>query len=190
MSEAQSLLPPSAAWLTYALEQVMAERLVEIHEVIGILWNPKRCPAHLLPWLAWALSVDEWDEGWSEDAKRNVIAASIDLHRDKGTLASVRLALAAAGYGDAQVVERFGWALHDATFIHDGSITYASPDHWAEYRVILSRPISLDQAAQVRRILADTAPAHCHLKALDFTEALNLYNAAITHGGQFTHGVA
>lgn len=191
MSDLQSLLPPIApAPLRRDLEIVMAEREAGLSDVIHTLWDPWQCPEHLLPWLAWALSVDEWDEDWSEDQKRNVIAASISVHRDKGSLASVERALAAAGYGTARVVERFGWDFHDATYHHDGAITYAAPDHWAEYRVILARPITIEQAAQVRRILGDVAPAHCHLKALDFTEALNTYNARITHDGQYTHGVA
>jgi len=190
MPEMQTLLPPNATPLARIVEQVMAERLMGIHEVIETLWDPFRCPLHLLPWLAWALSVDEWDEGWSEDQKRNVIAGSISIHRDKGTLASVKRALASAGYGEVAVVERHGWDFHDGTHIHDGSVTYAAPDHWAEYRAFLTRPITIEQADQVRRILADVAPAHCHLKALDFTEALNTYNARIGHDGIFTHGVA
>ena len=36
--------------------------------------------------------------GWSEATQRAVIAASVDVHRHKGTLGAVRRALAATGY--------------------------------------------------------------------------------------------
>ena len=42
------------------------------------LWNPWTCPVGILPWLAWALKVDEWDAAAPEDRKRQIIADSID----------------------------------------------------------------------------------------------------------------
>lgn len=168
----------------------MAEPLIGIETPITTLWNADTCPVAFLPWLAWALSVEIWDSGWSEDAKRGVIRESIAVHRQKGTVASVKRALAAAGYGDAVVIERYGWELHDGKHIYDGSREYNEPDHWAEYRVKLVRPISLKQAAQVREILATVAPVHCHLKALEYDEALHLYDAEITNDATFAYGVA
>ncbi|ATH78191.1 phage tail protein I [Vreelandella venusta] len=40
------------------------------------LCNPASCPAHCLPFLAWALSVDQWYESLPESIKRRVIANS------------------------------------------------------------------------------------------------------------------
>jgi phage tail P2-like protein len=171
------------------IEQVLAGA-TSVDVPIGDLWNPDACPAHLLPWLAWALSVDEWDSGWSETTKRRTLMDSIGVHRSKGTVAAVKTALAAAGYGAAEVIEWFGWEQHDGTYSYDGSIYYSTPDHWAEYRIKLTRPITVEQAAQVREILDAVAPARCHLKALSFTTALNLYDARIEHDGAYTHGVA
>jgi len=54
----------------------------------------------------------------------------------------------------------------------------------------LDRPITADQAAQVRKILASVAPARCHLKGLYFTQAANRYNAVISYDGTYTYGVA
>lgn len=51
------------------------------------MWD---CPPELLPWLAWALSVDLWDEEWSVERKRRVIANSFHLHRLKGTAAGLK----------------------------------------------------------------------------------------------------
>lgn len=183
------LLPHNATPQERAIEGATA-RIGDVPVRVRDVWNPQTCPLDVLPWLAWAFSVDEWDAGWSEDQKRATIASAIKVQQTKGTVGAVKRALAAAGYGDALVVERFGWDFYDGTAIHDGSLTYAAPDHWAEYRVKLARPITVAQAVQVRKILETVAPARSHLKALDFTEAINLYDAQITHDGQFTHGVA
>jgi phage tail P2-like protein len=190
MSEIKTLLPPSTTATLRAIETVMAEREIGLEQPITTLWNPDTCPAALLGWLAWSLSVDVWDATWSEEAKRQTIRDSIAVHREKGTVAAVKRVLKAAGYNDAEVIERFGWETYDGAVAHDGSVTHAEADHWAEYRVRLTRPISIAQADQVRRILANVAPVRCRLKALLFDEAANLYNAAISHDGQFNHGVA
>lgn len=190
MSDIRSLLPFNHDPVRRALEMVMAEPLVALELPIEQLWHPDTCPLHLLPWLAWALSVDFWDSGWSEDSKRASIREAVSIHRGKGTLQSVQRALKAAGYGDATVVERYGHETHDGTYSHDGSINYSEPDHWAEYRVYLTTPITIEQAAQVRAILRLVAPARSHLKGLFFTEALNSYNDRITYDGSFTYGVA
>ncbi|EPC1727360.1 phage tail protein I, partial [Escherichia coli] len=50
------LLPPSSPSFLHHSEQG-AQRLSELPIHINTLWNPDTCPAHLLPWLAWALSV-------------------------------------------------------------------------------------------------------------------------------------
>ncbi|MCA0905133.1 phage tail protein I [Ruegeria marisrubri] len=189
MSDLPTILPPNAQAIERDLEQ-LSSRHKGFADPLKRLWKPQTCPENILPWLAWAFSVDKWDANWSEDAKRAAIAASVEVHRRKGTIGAVKRALAAAGYGAATVIERENWETHDATYKHDGSITYSAPDHWAEYRVQLTRPITIEQANQVRAILADVAPARCLLKALDFTEALNNYDARITYDGQFTHGVA
>lgn len=73
-------------------------------EVIATIWDPWACPAALLPWLAWALSVDVWDPAWSEAKKRKVIAASPLVHRLKGTVGAIKRALAAFDV-DARIVE-------------------------------------------------------------------------------------
>lgn len=58
------------------LEKRAAEILksaVENPIIIADLINPERCPAELLPYLAWAFSVDKWDENWTEEVKRIAI---------------------------------------------------------------------------------------------------------------------
>jgi len=95
----QSLLPPTATRLEHALERAMSMRISAIPVPIRTLNNPDTCPAHLLGWLAWANSVDVWDEAWPEAHKRAAIKASFFVHAHKGTIGAVRRALEALGIG-------------------------------------------------------------------------------------------
>lgn len=83
------VLPNNAT--TY--ERAMAaqvERLLALDVPIADLWNPQKCPVDLLPYLAWALSVDIWKTDWPEFKKRAVIAEAVKLHRLKGTETALR----------------------------------------------------------------------------------------------------
>lgn len=182
-----TLLPPNASPQEVATDLATA-RIAEVPVPLDTLWNPLTCPLSVLPWLAWALSIDEWEAGWAEDRRRATIAQAVSVHRRKGTLASVRAVLVAAGLGTATITENFGRKFYDGTRSHDGFFDHSEADHWAEYRVFLDRPVSIAQSAQVRRLLAAAAPLRSRLKALDFTAVANLYDAALLHDGAFTHG--
>lgn len=184
-----TLLPSNGTELERAIEAVIAAMLA-IDVPIDRLWSPALCPAPVLPYLAWALSVDEWDVTWSEGRMREVVAAAIEIQRHKGTPWSVRRALEVLGYGTATVIERTEAARYDGTISYDGTHTYAPSDHWAEYRIVMDRPITLDQAKRVRAVLAMTAPARCHLKALDFRTAAITYDGSIRYDGTYSYGVA
>ena len=188
-SMSDTLLPHNVTAAELALEAVLRDAFtppVPLREI----WDPATCPVALLPWLAGAFSVDDWDPDWSEDARRAAISQAFPVHQKKGTVGAVKKAVAAAGYGDAVVVERYGWEFHDGQHSRDGSLIRSKPDHWAEYRLRLKRPITREQAAQVRAILANTAPARCHLKALEYPEALHLHNNSIVRDGNYTRGIA
>lgn len=189
MLDVASLLPNNATGAELALEHSTA-RVGSVPVPVRDLWNPDTCPADLLPWLAWALSVDEWDAGWPDTAKRETIRQSVLIHRRKGTLAAVQAAVSAAGLGNAQVIEGFGTKFHDGLSLHDQTIDHSSSDHWAEYRVLLDRPVSNAQADQVRSILSKIAPARSHLKQLDFQSVAHLHNAVIDYDGAFNYGAA
>lgn len=73
------------------------------------LWSPWTCPIGILPWLAWALSVDEWDADAPEDLKRKIIAESVEQHRIKGTVFALKRALQNLGY-EVEVNEDTGEA--------------------------------------------------------------------------------
>lgn len=88
-----SLLPPNAQLLERAIDAA-AERVSDVPLPFSVLWDPAECPAELLPWLAWGFSVDRWDAAWPEARKRAAVAASIEIHRQKGTAAAVDAVLA------------------------------------------------------------------------------------------------
>lgn len=99
------LLPANTTAQERAIDDTAA-RLGQVPVVVREMWNPDTCPPNLLAWLAWAFSVDEWDPAWSDDQKRAVIKASIEVHKYKGTIGAVREALAAL-FVDARVQEWF-----------------------------------------------------------------------------------
>ena len=88
-----------------ALEQDAAEKYCRANpEVITRLFDPLTCPAELLPWLAYALSVDVWNPQWPESTKRAICANSLAMHLHKGTLGGIEDALAALGI-QAEITE-------------------------------------------------------------------------------------
>ncbi|MBI2235384.1 MAG: phage tail protein I [Magnetospirillum sp.] len=102
---ADSLLPSNASAQELALEAATA-RIGAVPVPVDTLFDPQRCPTSHLPWLAWSLSVDYWRSDWPEATKRRVIAASVDVHRRKGTIGAVRRALTALG-SPPEIVEWF-----------------------------------------------------------------------------------
>lgn len=101
-----TLLPPSSTDLQYALEKTDAEHLDLLTIPHRTLWSADDCPTDLLPWLAWALSVDVWRDSWPESVKRDAIRNAPESHRLKGTAAAVKQSVAALG-ADIQIVEWF-----------------------------------------------------------------------------------
>lgn len=184
-----ALLPPNSTDMERAAADAIAEAIA-IPTPLRDLWSPERCPEAFLPHLAWTLSVDTWDTAWPVEMKRNVIAASIEIHRVKGTPAAIKRALAAFGYGDATVTEGVNAERYDGSAVYDGAKNYGQAAHWASYRVFMSRPVTNAQAAHVRAALDLLAPARCELVELNFIEAALIYDGTATHDGAFNHGVA
>lgn len=60
--------------------------------------EPWRCPVKFLPYLAWAFSVDRWEENWSETEKRQAVSEAFWIHQRKGTVAAVRRVIETLGY--------------------------------------------------------------------------------------------
>ncbi|AIY42994.1 Phage tail fiber [Collimonas arenae] len=171
-----------------ALEQSTA-RLAAVPLNLRPNWNPRTCPAHLLPWLAWALGVEEWDADWPEAFKREVIATSRAIRRQKGTPGAIKRALAALGHPNAQVIERSHSIRYDGKARFDGSRTYGGKTQWATFSVILTRPVTIKQAALIRQRIHSVKRSCCHLTGLDFSTAPNQYNGALKYDGTYTYGI-
>ncbi|SIO25789.1 phage tail protein I [Halodesulfovibrio marinisediminis] len=92
-----TLLPSNATKYERALEKTCA-RSFSLPVLINTLRNPFKCPKETLPWLAYEWSVDEWNEEWSEEQKRQVVAQAIAVHKKKGTRGAVEDAINALGY--------------------------------------------------------------------------------------------
>lgn len=101
-----TLLPPRTTKLERALEQSMA-RIGEAPHPIDTLFSPDDCPEDFLPFLAWALSVDDWDPEWDLATRRRIVAKALLVHRHKGTPGAVRLALEALGLENVRLREWF-----------------------------------------------------------------------------------
>lgn len=100
-----SLLPPTASKLERAIEAATA-RLMDIDTNLRKLWSPSDCPENLLPWLAWALSLDSWSSDWPIGIKRERVRRALEIARSKGTAASVRAVVQSFG---GQVALREWW---------------------------------------------------------------------------------
>lgn len=101
----EPLLPDNATPLEHELA-ALSSRIDDIDpSVITTIWSAWSCPAQLLTPLAWALSVDQWDDGWSEIAKRQAIAGSPAWHRIKGTRAAIEQAAARVTDAPATLTE-------------------------------------------------------------------------------------
>ncbi len=88
------LLPNNATEFELGMADAAA-RISAVPPNVRDVWNPNTCPEPLLPWLAWAFSVDTWDPNWSQEQKRETIRRAIEVQRIKGTIDAVRRALGA-----------------------------------------------------------------------------------------------
>lgn len=97
------LLPSNATDQERALSAAIDRSLPVI---VKQVWNPDDCPVSILPWLAWAFSVDTWNNAWTTAQKRAVIRSSVAVHEVKGTIGALMTSMAALGY-NIDVIEWF-----------------------------------------------------------------------------------
>ena len=174
MSNSRSLLPPSATPLERAYEGA-TDRLKAPR--VDTLWDPWACPAHLLPWLAWAVRVSEWSDAWPEDTKRQAIASSMEIARRRGSVWSVREALRAAGYADAEVEEGLPLVRHDGAQLRDGTETYGSGNRWAMFRLIADigeeKGVGGDELARLLRLIDAAKPVRSELREIVYRSSVS-----------------
>ena len=144
------LLPVGSSPLELAAAKACAE-LTRVPVPLRQLWNPQTCPARLLPYLAWALSVDRWDERWPEATKRNVVAVANFVHRHKGTISALRRVVEPLGY---LIEVREWWQLNE------------TPGTFRLVVGVLDTGITDEMYHELERLIADAKPASRHLTGL------------------------
>lgn len=165
------LLPGNAT----ALERQAAEALAEIERVpvpLRNLLNPERCPVNLLPYLAWAFSVDRWDSKWPESTKRTAIRSSFFIHSRKGTIGALRRVVEPLGYL-IEVVEWFDM------------VPEGPPGTFALKIGVLETGITDEMYQELTWLIDDARPLTRHLTGLAITLAStgNLRLAAALYEG-------
>ena len=144
--------------------------------------DPDTCPVEALPFLAWAVSVDEWPVGATVSDKRAIIKASIAVHRSKGTQQSIKEVLAAAGYGDATITIGADIARYNGSINYDGSIYYGDDTNWALWSVIIENSDPIPSSALVN-LLIRTAPSRCVLVSIGYEKLFFRHNVVFNYDG-------
>lgn len=137
-----------------ALEMAAAQACAVIGQTpvpLRRIWNPQTCPVELLPYLAWAWSVDRWDANWPEATKRSVVAASAYVHRHKGTIGAIR-----------RVVEPLGYLIRITEWWKTGDV----PGTFRLDVGVLETGITDEMYNELERLIADAKPCSRHLIGL------------------------
>ena len=147
----RSLLPPNSTALERAFEEALRGAL-GIPIDFARLMDPRSCPEGLLGYLAWHVSVDDWDEEWPAERKRAVILASAEVHRRKGTRSAVEAAIAPF---DA------GWTVSE-WFEHGGPPHTFRIEAEAADAVAAPSPPVAATIRDLRRAVAAAKPVRAH----------------------------
>ncbi|EIW8782000.1 TPA: phage tail protein I [Klebsiella pneumoniae] len=168
-----TLLPPSAsAWMRGA--EAATAKLSGITVAIRTLWTPTACPVDLLPYLAWALSVDRWDKNWPAEKKIASIQQSYWLHRRKGTRAAVRRVIEDMGFS-ATFAEWFDVGDEPGTFRLEIDVNEVG---------LTSKTLD-----ELNRLIDGARPVSRHISQLTLstsTRGTAFVGAAIVEGGIIT----
>lgn len=168
-----TLLPPSAgAWMRHT--ETVTARLSAITVALRTLWTPTVCPVELLPYLAWALSVDRWDKSWPAEKKIAAIQQSYWQHRRKGTRAAVR-----------RVIEDMGFSATFAEWFDTG-------DQPGTFRLEVDvNNVGLTERtlAELNRLITDAKPVSRHITQMSISTKTkgSAYIAAAACEGNIIH---
>jgi phage tail P2-like protein len=146
----QSLLPLNSTPLERAVEAASVE---DLQIALRTLYNPDTCPAHLLYQLAWAWSVDRWDETWSEAVKRSVIRSAFYIHAHKGTIGALR-----------RVVEPFGYLIEVIEWFQ--TVPEGVPGTFALKVGVSEEGISEETYRELSWLIDDARPVSRHMTGL------------------------
>jgi len=152
MNKTVPTLPPKSTALERAIALACAE-LVNVPVPLRDLWSADRCPVKLLPFLAWACSVDRWDDNWPESIKRGAIKAAYFIHKHKGTIAAVR-----------RVVESLGYLIRITEWWQE--TPPGTPGTFHLDVGVLDSGITDEMFQEMERLIADAKPVSRHLTGL------------------------
>ncbi|MBC3250977.1 phage tail protein I [Serratia fonticola] len=163
------LLPTGSTQTEINTEQSIAS-VSDIPTPLRQLWDPGTCPASLLPYLAWAFSVDRWDETWSETTQRDVVKQSYFVHRHKGTIGALRRA-----------VEPMGYLISITEWWQNGK----TPGTFEMVVGTLDTGITPEMYAELERVINDTKPCSRHLTTLSVSLEIqgDVFIAAANYDG-------
>ncbi|MGT3393056.1 phage tail protein I [Escherichia coli] len=190
MTEPLQLPPPLEGDISLRTLGRLAGRLDNIDLSVLMVFLVDIVDSSALPWLGeqFSLSGDGWELAESDDVRRMLIKAAIELHRYKGTPWSIREVIRRFGFGEVDLIEGTGRLSYDGNRSYNGLFVHGDAAAWAVYRVILKQPITNDQAAMLRQTLAAFAPARCHLASLEYQFVAIRYNNTAIHDGSYNHG--
>jgi phage tail P2-like protein len=164
------LLPSGSTQLEVAAAQALS-KIGNLSVPLRDLWDPDSCPLKLLPYLAWAFSVDRWDENWTEQAKRSAVRAAWFVHKHKGTIGALR-----------RVVEPLGYLIRVTEWWQTNDI----PGTFRLDVGVLETGITEEMYQELERLIADAKPCSRHLIGLSINLDVsgNFYIAAATYDGE------
>ncbi|HCD3155719.1 TPA: phage tail protein I, partial [Escherichia coli] len=156
MTEPLQLPPPLEGDISLRTLGRLAGRLDNIDLSVLMVFLVDIVDSSALPWLGeqFSLSGDGWELAESDDVRRMLIKAAIELHRYKGTPWSIREVIRRFGFGEVDLIEGTGRLSYDGNRSYNGLFVHGDAAAWAVYRVILKQPITNDQAAMLRQTLA------------------------------------
>ena len=165
-----SLLPLNRTPLEAAIEAAGTDDLATM---LRRLYNPDTCPARLLYLLAWAWSVDRWDDRWSEAVKRSVIRSSFYIHAHKGTIGALR-----------RVVEPFGYLIEVTEWWE--TVPEGVPGTFALKVGVADQGISEETYQELTWLIDDARPVSRHMTGLAISLETSgaMYLAAAVYDGE------
>jgi hypothetical protein len=190
----QSLLPSFENQTLHEIEKlnasVISKLLVEIQPIEDI-FNPQKCDAKFLPYLAYANGVDIWNTSFTEQNKRNLIEASRKLHKFKGTIWAMLEVLKALDMSSDEEPAEIKEGLcinYDGKYMYNGIYTHGNTARWREYTITLNKAVSIKKGEAARVLLEQYAPKRSILNNITY-KTLNAYDATINYNGEYAHGV-
>jgi len=199
-----SLLPWNSSVMERAIE---AAARLDLPVPIADLIDPDTCPEFMLPWLAWEMHVDGFDDIPTVQGKRAAIRMSLALHKKKGTKWAIQRALETYGYPGCKIIEHrdfmsewlaAGGELLDGIGVLNGDGDLSAPSgmfrfattHWAQYSLRLNAADGITTSAMLRQLAqlcAMYAPRRSHLAVILLFVALE-FDATIRMGDLAQHG--